>query len=133
MAGLWGKFVYFLAGVFMWFLYHTLGYCNYYPHTKGVADNFCHNLLFIKPNFLHSAVVSIIEKFLINPGNPITFLHLRLDIRIYSSILTGIHVNVLLELSSLHFACFVLVGVERPLCPVVTLSQNAVTCFLVSN
>ena len=39
------------------------------------------------------------------------------------------------EIQSDYFSChdLILVGVELPLCIVVTLSQNAVTCFLESS
>ena len=40
--------------------------------------------------------------------------------------------NILLDLSTVCFANFILVGVELPLCVVVTLSWTAVACFLES-
>ena len=40
--------------------------------------------------------------------------------------------NISLDLSIL-FTVLILVGVELPLCTVVTLSKNAITCFLESS
>ena len=40
--------------------------------------------------------------------------------------------NISLDLSSIYFAHF-LAGIELPLCMVITLSQNAITCSLESS